>query len=340
MNARDPEDANAERLLKLLGGKWIAASVSAAASLGIAEALADGPKSVESLAADVGCDAGALLRLLRVLVGEGVVELTDERTYAITPLGALLRRGEFGELAEFVGAPFSWDPWSKLPEAVRTGDAAFALHHGQGLFPYLDANADEARLYHAAIDGFTRRQARALAELFDFSKVSRVADIGGGRGTLLVEVLRRWTHLEGVLLERGGAVTLAQKAFVEAGLSARCVAREGDFFEAVPAGVDVCVVKHVVHNWDDARASQLLRGCAKAVGPEGHVLVVEGLLLPGNRKDATALLDIEMLALCGPGRERTKPEMRRLFTASGLRLVSTHDLAGMTRLLICRPIPD
>ena len=126
----------------------------------------------------------------------------------------------------------------------------------------------------------------------------------------------------------------------DAGLAARCVAQEGDFFETLPADVDVCVVKHVVHNWDDTRASQLLRGCVKAVGPEGHVLVVEGLLLPGNRKDATALLDIEMLVLCGPGRERTKPEMRRLLTSSGLRLVSTHDLAGMTRLLICRPIPD
>lgn len=331
------EHEHALRILRLLGGKWIAAAVSAAASLGLAEALRDGPLSVEALAARVGADAGALLRLVRVLAGEGLVAQVEDGAYAITPLGRMLARDELGELARFVGAPFAWDPWSSLDRAVRTGAAAFEHHHGEGLFPYLDRHADEARLYHAAVDAFTRRQARALADAFDFTRVRRVADVGGGRGTLLVELLSRFPSLEGVLVERPAAASLARESVRDAGLDLRVSILEGDFFEVMPEGIDACVIKHVIHNWDDARASALLARCARAVGPKGVVLVVEGLLLPGDRQDATRMLDLEMLALCGPGRERTKPEMRRLFAASGLKLERAQDLAGMTRLLVCTP---
>lgn len=330
------EDANARRLLVLLGGKWVAAALSAAASLGVADALHAEPHAPHELALRLGCDEGMLARLLRVLAGEGVVTLRADGTYALTEMGALLRTGELGELARFVGSPFAWDPWSALDRAIRTGDSAFARHHGHALFPYLDAHPDDARVYHAAVDAFTRKQAQALADAFDFTSISRVADVGGGRGTLLVELLARFPHLGGVLVERSAAASIARTRFLEAGLAERCFVHEGDFFEPLPHA-EVCVVKHVVHNWDDEHAVSLLAGCARAVGREGVVLVVEGLLLPGDRKDATRLLDLEMLALCGPGRERTKPEMRRLLFAAGLRLVRTQDLAGMTRLLVCEP---
>jgi hypothetical protein len=331
------EDESARRLLALLGGKWVAAALSAAASLGIADALHAAPRAPHELAVLLACDEGMLTRLLRVLAGEGVVSQGLDGAYGLTDMGALLRTGELGELARFVGSPFAWDPWSSLDRAVRSRESAFALHHGHALFPYLDAHPEDARVYHAAVDAFTRKQAQALGDAFDFQSVTRVADVGGGRGTLLVELLSRFPHLRGVLVERSAAASIARTRFTDAGLAARCDVHEGDFFEALPHA-EVCVVKHVVHNWDDDHAVRLLAGCARAVGAEGVVLVVEGLLLPGDRKDATRLLDLEMLALCGPGKERTKPEMRRLLFAAGLRLVRTQDLAGMTRLLVCEPV--
>ncbi len=324
-------------LLRLLGGKWLASAISTAASLGLAEALADGPATEAELAHALGCDARALGRLLAVLHAEGLLERGRDRAYALTTLGAQLRKGALGELAAYVGADFVWNPWSSLEAAIRTGEAAFAVHHGEPLFDYLEHRPDEAALYHAAVDAFTRREARALAESYDFTGVSRVADVGGGRGTLLVELLARWPTLSGVLLDRAPAVAAARRAFEAAGVAHRCETIVGDFFSAVPGDVDVCVVKHVVHNWDDEQAIALLRRCAEAVRDRGRVLVIEGLLLAPGHRDMTRLLDLEMLALLGPGRERTKPEMRRLLSAAGLRLEHTQSLAGTTRLLVCAP---
>lgn len=329
----------AEKLLLLLGGKWLAAAISAAASLGLAEALASTPMTLERLAAETTCDADSLRRLMRVLLGEGLISLNTRHEYELTEMGELLRPGELGELAMLVGSPFSWDPWSALAESVRTGESSFTKHHGLPLFDYLDQHDEEAALYHAAIDAFSRREACALAKAFDFSDARRVADIGGGRGTLLIEVLTQWEHLSGVLLERPTAAAQARVAFAKAGIEDRCEARVGDFFAEVPRDVDVCVLMHIIHSWDDTTAIDLLRRCSSAVGGDGTLLIVEGLIVPDARRDLTNLLDLEMLVLCGPGHERRKPEMRRLLSAAGLRLTSAVPLVGGVRMLVAKPRP-
>jgi hypothetical protein len=318
----------------MLGGKWLSAALSAAASLGLFRALAAGPLTLDELAARCDCEPRSLHRLMRVLAGEGFVSIEAGRGYALTELGERLRPGELGDLARFVGAPFSWDPWSDLAASIRSGESAFAKHHGKGLFEYLEEHEQEALLYHAAIDGFCRHEARALANAFDFSTTRRIADIGGGRGALLIEVLSAWKHLSGVLLERPIPADAARTALSEAGLEERCEVREGDFFVELPENADVLVLKHIIHSWDDETAIRLLRRCADAVEADGRILVIEGLLLPEGHQNMTGLLDLEMLVLCGNGHERSKPEMRRLLSAAGLRLLESSPLAGGSHLFV------
>src|SRR5690606_37822689 len=121
-----------------------------------------------------------------------------------------------GELAVFAGAPFSWNPWSLLAPAIREGGSAFERLHGESLFDYLETRPQEADVYHRAVDAFTRLEAIALAETYDFEGAHRVVDVGGGRGTLLVEVLRRHPNVRGVLLEREAVAAAAERVFAEA----------------------------------------------------------------------------------------------------------------------------
>lgn len=310
-------------------------AVSSAASLGIPEAIAENPRELEPLAAELGCHAPSLKRLLDVLVGEGLVEERGEG-YVLTRLGEPLRPGALGELARFVGSRSQWDPWPALAEAVRTGRPAFELVHGEGLFDYLAQRPDEAALYDRAVDAFTGHEARALAEAHDFTDVDRVVDVGGGYGTALVELLGRWPHLHGTLLDLEHVGERARLRVEEAGLDDRCRVEAGDFTERVPSGADAYVLKRVLHNWGDAEAARILARCAEAMAPGGRILVVEGVKLPGNRRDGTRLLDLEMLALTAEGRERTKPELRQLFRGGGLELAASHPLTESARLLVGR----
>jgi hypothetical protein len=130
----------------------------------------------------------------------------------------------------------------------------------------------------------------------------------------------------------------AGKRLAEAGLTGRAEVRTGDIGEAVPEGADVYLLKHVVHCLGDAEAIALLDRCCRALAPGGAILVVEGFRLPAGSLDQTSLLDLEMLVLCGPGRERSKPEMRQLLQAAGLRLVRAPLIEGGARLIEARPV--
>lgn len=335
--ARSPDPVR--RVLDLLAGKWLTAAISAAATLGIPDALADGPKSLDCLARELGCEPSALARLLRVLVGEELLCENPNREFELLEAGRLLRNEALGRLARYVGSPLGWEPWSELVHAVRTGESSFAKRHGAPLFEYLDRHPAEATLYNEAIEAFAQREAVALAEQHDFSTARRVLDVGGGRGGLLVELLSRFPHLSGVLLERPAAVREARETFQRAGLAERCEAQVGDFFDAIPTGADICILKHIVHNWDDDAAAALLHRCGEAVGPGGRVLVVEGTLVSDGRRSLTNMLDLEMLVLCGPGHERSKPELRRLFSRAGLRLLESKPLTETARLFVTQRRP-
>jgi len=327
-----------EQLYRLLAGKWVTAAISAAAEIGLADELAAGPRSLVDLASALGCDAEALQRLLRVLGGEGLIDLDRDGRFELTAVGQELRQGQLREVARFVGLPFMWAPWSSLGPVLSSNSSAFEAAMGAPLFEYLDSHPKAAQIYHQAVDAFTRREARALAEIFDFSSIQSIVDVGGGLGSLLAEVGKSWPNLERcVLFDRQQVIEQAKANSAARELGARMEFVAGDFLHEIPVEADVFVVKHVLHNWQDDDAIAILKNCVRHLRPGGYVLIVEGILLPGLQRDRTALLDLEMFVLCGRGRERTKPEFRTLLRDAGLSLRSTHDLAGTTRLLVATP---
>lgn len=325
-------------LLDILGGKWIVQAFSTAAQLQLAEALSE-PRTLSDLADRLQCHAPALERLLRVLVGEGALEEDRDGRFSLTPLGALLRHDALGALAAFVGSTPQWNAWGDLAHAVRTGRSAFEHVHGHPLYAYLEREPKHAALYDHAVDAFTTEQARALANDPVMDGVRSVVDIGGGRGTLLIELLLARPALRGLLFDRPHVVHHAQPRFHQLGLADRCDFEGGDFFEGIPAGHDAYVLKHVLHNWDDERAAALLRCCAAAMAPTGRVLVVDSLLLPLEGRDPGRLLDLEMLVLTGGGKERSKPQMRQLLSRAGLRLRATRMLASGAWLMVAEAAP-
>lgn len=329
--------SDADLLLDLLGGKQRAQALSTAAALGIADRLAAAPDTAANLGAAIGCDTAGLDSLLRLLAGLGFLSNPEPDRYALTPLGRTLCSDALGPLAAFVGAPEQWDPWSRLRDSLRRPGAdttAFARTFGTDVYRHLAADADAARRYDHAIDAFTRHEARCLGDRLELQDARCVVDIGGGRGTLLRELLARWPHLRGVLFDLPHVVAAAAPS-LEAALPGRISTAGGDFFAGVPAGGDVYLLKHVLHNWDDARAERLLGNCARAMAQGGRVVVIGALLSPDNRPDLARLLDLEMRVMTG-GRERRKPELRRLFTSAGLTLQRLEPLTAASWLWVGR----
>ena len=334
-----PTPEPADHLLDLLAGKHRAQALSTAAALGVADSLAaSGPQTSAALADELDCDADDLRSLLQLLAGLGYLSEPDPDHFDLTERGRMLCRDALGPLAEWAGAPEQWAPWARLRDAIRRRDGlhktAFELATGKGLYEFLAEDAEAAARYDMAIETFTRHEADTLRDKLDLTTAQRVVDVGGGRGTVLFALLRRWPHLHGVLFDLPHVIDAATKP-TEPALAERVEFARGDFFREVPADGDVYLLKHVLHNWDDERAGQLLRRCVEVMAPGGRVIVIDALLAPDNRTDLARLLDLEMRVLTG-GRERRKPELRRLFAAVGLGLERAEPLTASSWLLIGR----
>ncbi len=334
-------DDDAIALFDILTGRCRAQALSAAAQLGLADTLAAGPLSADALAQQLDCVPTRLERLLLYLVSLDVLcrkgkDDSDHDTYGLTSLGRTLTADALGPLASFLGSPEQWDPWSRMAESLRQGaEPAFALTHGTDLYSYMSENKPAAARYDLAIESFTRQEALALAEVIDLSGISRLVDLGGGRGTLLTTLLQRWPELTGVLVDLPDVLERTHD-HVPPEVVGRLELAPGDFLKAVPQNADAYLISHVLHNWDDDQAIALLSRCAQALAPGGRVFVLECLLLPGDLAHRGRHLDMEMLILTG-GRERSKIELRRLFTAAGLKLERTLAVSQSSWLLSGKP---
>ncbi len=312
-------------LFRMITGYYVSRAVHVAARLGIADLLGQGSVHVEMIAGKTGTHAPSLDRVLRLLASVGVLSAEEDGHFSLTPVGACLRTDVPGSMhaVALVFGGTTQQAWSELGHSVRTGKPAFRKVFGADAFAYLERHPDDAATFDLAMAGFTRMIAGAVAATYDFSPFGTVMDVGGGNGMLLEGVLKANAHLRGVLFDRPHVAGRARARLAEAGLAERCAVTGGDFFAAVPAGADACMLKHVIHDWDDERATAILRNCHRALGPNGTLLLVEGVYPPRiDRSDdamAAASNDVNML-VCTGGRQRSEREFRDLYAAAGFRL--------------------
>jgi O-methyltransferase domain/Dimerisation domain len=309
-------------LLRLASSHWVGQAVHVAAKLGVADLLEDGPKTPAALAEATGAHAGALHRLLRALASLGVFAEDGAGRFTLTPLAEGLRTSVPGSLRAYailMGEEWHWRPWGELLASVRTGRPAFQEVFGQDVFQYLGKHPDAASVFNAAMTSRTGQENAAVTAAYDWP-AGTIVDIGGGQGALLAAILERTPGARGVLFDLPHVIAAAAGLIEGAGLTARCELAAGSFFEQVPAGGDLYLLKRVIHDWDDERAAAILRRCRAAMGEGSRLLVIEHVLPSGNAPSWGKLLDLQMLVMTPGGRERDEAGFRSLLASAGLVL--------------------
>ena len=323
------------RLQQLVWGKATTQCMFVAAKLGIADLLAHGPQSVDELAAETETNAEALYRVLRLLASLDVFVELEPRQFALTPMAELLQADapcSFRDYAIVHGSEWYNRAWAHLLYSVEKNEPAFDLACGLSLFEFMEQNPDAATDFNNSMTALSRFEAAGVCAAYDFTGICTVVDVGGGHGRLLTEVLAANPALNGILYDRPNVVDMARPGLESSEFSTRCQVVGGDFFTNVPTGGDVYLLKHIVHDWDDERSVVILRNCREAMNDGGRVLVVEGVMPPGNEPSNSKLWDVVMLALTSGGRERTEEEYAELFAQAGLtltRVVPTHAVVSI-----------
>src|SRR5262245_1756608 len=311
-------------LVELIHSASMAQVAYVAAELCIADHLASGPKDAVELARLTRTNAPSLHRILRALASLGLCTEREDGSFALGPLGSRLRTGDQSSLRSWIlWNGQQWGEWGNLLHSVRTGESARKLATGIDGFDHLTSDPAAAAIFNDAMVEMTRLIAGEVVRVYDFSGMQQIIDVGGGLGALMAAVLEANSDARGQVLDLAHAVDGARAYLTHRGVMVRCEVIAGDFFESVPGGADAYILKNIIHDWNDARSSAILRNCRRAMPAHGKLLLVERIM--PDRLEASSLhraiawADLTMLV--GPGGcQRTKAEFQALLDGSGLRM--------------------
>ncbi len=282
---------------------------------GIVEELGDTPKTLNQLSEGCNLNAGVLFRVLRYASGIDLVALENDQ-YQLTESGQRLVKDEPGSIYDIIlllGSEPWQKTWSNLTHSLRTGEAAFADAMGQPFFEYTKDHPEHGDIFDDWMTVESEMMADLIPEAYDFSDFETVCDIGGSRGILLKSILQSNPGLRGILFDKPEVVEQHEVGDIEEQVDI-C---GGDFFESVPEA-DVLIMKHIIHDWEDEQAVQILQTCKENMDADTKLLLIERVLDDDNNISAL-FFDLHMQVMNG-GRERTVGHFDDLLQQSGLRL--------------------
>ncbi len=317
----EPQDVD-RILMQLLAGAWVTQSVATAARLGIPDALAAGPMTVDEIAAKAGAHRGATKRLMRMLAGIGVFAPAGGGRYALNPISEKLRDETPGSLKHMFIAETDgvhWRCWEKAVDAVRTGLPRPKPVFGLAAFDYYGQHKDEGEQFGRAMANVSGMVSKFVLDAYDFGGLKTIMDVGGGNGSMVRTILAKYPQAHGIVADLPYIADQANAAIRESGMAERCRFEPTDFFQSVPGGADGHLLKFILHDWNDDECAKILENCRAAIAPGGRLMVLEVIVPDGPESDFSHMMDMNMLVMTG-GMERTAAEYEALFARGGWRL--------------------
>jgi len=304
-------------------------------TLRIADHVAAGATQIDDLAAASGAHSESLHRVLRHLVARGVFEEPTPGRFALNePARALLDSGiRLGLDLEGIGGRMA-HAWSSLLTAVKTGKPAYHEIFGRSFWKDLEAHADIAESFDALM-GPAGHGTPDPEELVSggWQSVRTVVDVGGGTGSLLAEILRAHPSARGILVDLPATVARSGQTFQSAAVADRVTAVGQSFFDPLPAGADLYLLKNVLSDWPDREAFAILKRCAEAARPAGRLIVLGGV---SPDDDAGPSPELLMMVLVGG---KSLAEFRELARAAGLEVQAAARRPSGRFVVECRTAP-
>ena len=319
-----PEPPPHIQLIQMGTSYWISRMLYYSAKVGLADLLADGPKSAGDLAGRVGAHEKSLYRLMRSLASIGVLSDEGEGKYGLTELGEALRDGapgaaRYGILA--MGGDLAWKIFEHFEYSMETGEPASVKAHGMPVFDYIAQDPELVSHFSGAMVCFHGEEPAAVAESYDFSQFGTIADIGGASGNLLGTILARHEGPGGILFDLPHVLKDAPALLESKGVADRVSLEPGSFFETISAGADAYMLSHIIHDWNEDQCQAILGNCREAMKPDSKLLIIEMVLPEGGEPHPGKLLDMVMLVMPG-GQERTAAEYDELLAKAGLKMTN------------------
>lgn len=308
-------------LADLAGAHAAARAIQVALKLGLFEALAERPLAASELAAKIGCEPRATAILAHALAA---LRLLDKHAGRLD-LTAASRRFLLAASPQYLGAMVLFDEaifplWSRLEESIRSGAPArtpdmFQRQH------------EETARFILAMDSLVRARGDAvwIAQNLDLSRYGAIADIGGGPGTYLLELMQRFPELKGAILDLRATLAVARKILDrhDPGVRSRIELVEHDYNrDQLPPGFDAVFLSNIIHSEDAETNRALLRRCYRGLPPGAIVIIKDHIMNPDLTEPAAGAVFSLYLLLTTRGRDYSFDEVADWLRETGFSDIS------------------
>jgi O-methyltransferase domain/Dimerisation domain len=318
-----------QTVIDMIFARWRSQILYTGVKLGVFDALSVGPQSSTDLAAELHLNSALTYRLLRALGSLGLLKEELDQTFSLTPTGEFLRKDHPETLRGITlleEGPELDAVWKHLPAMIQDGkQGGFVREFGHPLFVHTAEDPEFGAVFDEAMSSLSGWETAMVLEAlatYDFSGIPHLCDVGGGHGHLLCSLLANYSSLRGTVYDLPNVIGRKEQLWVsKMNVGNRCEYVSGDMFKQVP-GADAYVMKHILHDWNDAECVQILSNMHEA-SPAGARVFVAEFIVPGpETPHFSKLFDIHMLCATS-GRERTEDEYAALFDKASWRYVKT-----------------
>ena len=306
-----------EQILAMIVGFWQSRALAVATELELADLIAEKPLHVDILAAQTKSHSPSLFRLLRALESLGIFTQVSPMVFANTSQSECLRKNVPHSLSAFVRAELStggglYEAWAGLGGSIRTGEKAFDQIYGYDFWEFCRRNPKAGKVFNQAMGEVRRGTSPVVTNSYDWSRFAIIADIGGGLGVQLANILDAFPSCRGILFDQ-------HQVLKQAASHERIERISGDFFQHVPIGADVYMLNGIIHDWTDSEALAILGRVRQAMKAGARLAVLDDIIPETPQFSFGKWLDLLMLTIPG-GRERTEIEFRELLSSAGFDL--------------------
>ena len=338
---RNNEKMGLGYLLELATGHYKAKTLFVATNLKIFTILSKRPKTLDEIAHALNIEIRPATMLLNACVSLGLLEKKGDVYHNSRTADLYLVEGG----PKFLGPSFfkfdehSYLLFDKLKDAIL--DNSKQLSTGNPEEPELLASCmqiDNREDYHSflsAMDPIAEWPANVIANTFDFSRFTKLIDVGGGTGIYSIAIVNKHPNIEVLIFDLPYVCEIGEKIIGGKGLSHRIKYHIGDFLkDDFPKGIDLAFLSNIIHGYGPEKCNILLRRIYNSLPSSGGIIISDLILdEDGCGPEMAVLLSFYFLLITEEGRNYTALEYETMLKNAGFIDVKLFKSSAETKFI-------
>lgn len=303
--------------------------------LEIADILEVAGMNIYELSLKLNVDEYKLKRVIRAFIWCELVYNENETIY-LTYKGKMFCSSNNDGINEWLYSQLNihYKVWGELSTALKDNIIVFKEMFKENFFEYSNNSKKFGNYFQTNMSNNSLLISKSLLEKYNMSNIKSIIDIGGGDGTLLLEILKMYPNINGTVFEKDNVKKLINNNVK----NSNCQLILGDFFQVIPENFDIYILKLILHDWDDEYAKKILKNCRKSMNSNSKMLIIEHILPDDLTTDPFYIsMDIAMMLLFN-GKERTLKEYDTILKESNLKINNVIDLGDDCNLIEVIPV--